>query len=211
MNRNAPLIPLADYQRAFRVIYSVLESVQARTNKACIFFSVAGATLLRKFYKKQAFPVAGSAFYQINSVPRNVISLSQLDDGVPHSSIDSFHCWIYCEGYAVDFMAPIFGEALASADGSFECPRRMFQKDLSQMPMSFDDFRSAGSFYLQSNMELTQQIITSFPIASVDLVNFCLDWYTKPPKSIATSKLLGDSDGNVTNIALSTLEVVGAW
>ncbi|WP_085065994.1 DUF2026 family protein [Pseudomonas piscis] len=53
------LIPLQDYLRVHRVIRSTLDMAGAETAHACWFFSVAGAAILRKYYKKDAHPVAG--------------------------------------------------------------------------------------------------------------------------------------------------------
>lgn len=40
--KTKPLIPLRDYRRIHGVIRSVLDSVDAHTAHACVFFSVAG-------------------------------------------------------------------------------------------------------------------------------------------------------------------------
>lgn len=54
--RGATLVPLTDYLRMHNVMRSVLDSLDARTAHACLFFSVAGAALLREFYNKDARP-----------------------------------------------------------------------------------------------------------------------------------------------------------
>lgn len=56
MPRGATLVPLTDYLRMHNVMRSVLDSLDARTAHACLFFSVAGAALLREFYNKDARP-----------------------------------------------------------------------------------------------------------------------------------------------------------
>lgn len=61
--KTKPFIPLLDYLRIHGVIRSVLDSVDAHTAHACMFFSVAGAAILQEFYKKEAMQVAGAAFY----------------------------------------------------------------------------------------------------------------------------------------------------
>ena len=56
--KTKPLIPLLDYLRIHAVIRSVLDSVDAHTAHACMFFSIAGAAILREFYKKDAVQLA---------------------------------------------------------------------------------------------------------------------------------------------------------
>src|SRR5262245_48945177 len=122
------LLPFIDYERAFRVMYSVLTSVGAITTRSCLFFSIAGALILQRFYNKRAFPIAGSFSYFVDQ--------PDLHSGAPilvsytnnRSSRDKFHCWIECEGWVIDFMSPLFREALAIAGSDIAIPRRMFQK-----------------------------------------------------------------------------------
>ncbi|MDF5946204.1 DUF2026 family protein [Pseudomonas aeruginosa] len=60
------LIPLLDYLRIHRVIRSVLDSAGATTDRACWFFSVAGAAILRHHYGKDAQPLAGAVCLMVN-------------------------------------------------------------------------------------------------------------------------------------------------
>lgn len=105
--KTKPLIPLLDYLRIHGVIRSVLDSVDAHTAHACMFFSIAGAAILREFYKKDAIQVAGAAFFLVNERQRNVISFATLTEGRVQSSDTAFHAWVQCDGYVIDFMAPI--------------------------------------------------------------------------------------------------------
>lgn len=70
-----PPIPLLDYLRIHAVIRSVLDGVEAHTAHSCIFFSIAGAAILDEFYKKEATPVAGAAFYLIDDEGRNAMNI----------------------------------------------------------------------------------------------------------------------------------------
>ena len=47
------VIPLGDYERIFRVIFSVIDN-HARTAHACLFFSIVGSLILKKAYKIDA-------------------------------------------------------------------------------------------------------------------------------------------------------------
>lgn len=212
-SRRPPPLPLADYERTFRIIHAVLESIEARTARACLFFSIAGAAIIERFYKRRSVPVAGSAFYRVDDATNTVISLSQLHYGAPNSSQDAFHCWVQCDDFLIDFMAPIFQEALAAGGNNILCPRRMFQKERGLMVESWDALRREGDFYVEPNVDLTQQLLKAqLERAEVrDLVDVCLYWYAKPPKRIQDVIRMADDTGKITKIALSNVRVAGVW
>ena len=57
MSKKSPeLIPLLDYLRIHRVIRSVLDSCQADAAHACWYFSMAGAAILSRHYRREAHP-----------------------------------------------------------------------------------------------------------------------------------------------------------
>ena len=208
-----PLIPLADYQRIFRVIHSVLESVDANIPAASFFFSVTAAQILKKFYKKNAFPVAGAAFYLISEDSSGALSFGTLDGDKVESNSDAFHCWVQCDGYALDLMAPVFQELLASAGHPMTVPRQMFQKDLSRMSVSPHALTAPGDFHLAPNLALTKELLQQFmskPALS-NLSQVCMEWYQKPPKELGTDLVMQGAEGEGTKIKLSRLQVTGAW
>ena len=212
VNEN-PLIPLSDYRRIFHVIYSVLEGVEANSPRACIFFSVAGAEILKRFYKKDACPVAGAAFYRVDDAKNTILSLAEIHDNQATSTIKAFHCWVVSQGYAIDFMAPIFEESLVSSGHKIHCPKRMFQKKLSTMSESFDSLQLEGDFFLAPNIELTEHLLTSFankPTSS-DLLKICMHWFKRPPKKIRSEQSIKDDLGKTTVIKLSDLSISGVW
>ncbi|WP_034293426.1 DUF2026 family protein [Herbaspirillum sp. RV1423] len=208
-----PLIPLADYQRIFRVIHSVLDSVDANIPAASFFFSVTAAQILKKFYKKNAFPVAGAAFYLVSADSSGALSFGTLDGDKVDSNSDAFHCWVQCEGYALDFMAPVFQELLAAAGHPIAVPRQMFQKDLTRMSASPDALKALGDFRLEPNLALTRELLQQFtnkPALS-NLSQVCMEWYQKPPKELGSDLVMQNAEGEGTKIRLSRLQVTGAW
>lgn len=211
--KTKPLIPLLDYLRIHGVIRSLLDSVDAHTAHACMFFSTAGAAILREFYRKDAMPVAGAAFYLVDGEQRNALSFAKLESGLVQSSDTAFHAWVQCEGYVIDFMAPMFPETCASSGHPFTAPRRMFQKRWSDMAPSHEHLDHEGDFHLVPNPELTVDLRRSFlqKPASADLVNICLHWYKRPPKSIAPELLMQNDLGEVTKIRLKTVAVSATW
>ena len=124
------LLPFADYCRIFRVIYSVLDG-RAHTHRACIFFAVAGAIILRQHYQLKALPVAGAAAYVVDSSASRIAMFGKLEDEMLVSSPEAFHCWVQCNGYAVDFMAPVFRENLQSSGISWPIARNMGSSRIS--------------------------------------------------------------------------------
>ena len=211
--KTKPLIPLLDYLRIHGVIRAVLDSVDAHTAYACMFFSVAGAAILREFYKKEAMPVAGAAFYLVNEQQRNVISLATVEEGQVQSSDTAFHAWVQCDGYVIDFMAPIFPETCAAVGHPFITPRRMFQKKWVDMAPSHEHLDREGDFHLVPNPGLTIDLRHSFlkKPAGADLVNVCLHWYRRPPKSILPELMMQNDLGEITRIKLGIVAVAGAW
>ncbi|MFL9877382.1 DUF2026 family protein [Herbaspirillum rhizosphaerae] len=208
-----PLIPLADYQRIFRVIHSVLDSVDANIPAASFFFSVTAAQILKKFYKKNAFPVAGAAFYLISEDSSGALSFGTLDGDKIDSNSDAFHCWVQCDGYVLDLMAPVFQELLESAGHPMAVPRQMFQKDLARMVASPNALTAPGDFYLEPNLALTKELLQQFMAkpALNNLSQVCMEWYQKPPKELSTDLVMQGAEGEGTKIKLSRLQITGAW
>ncbi|MBG7620478.1 DUF2026 family protein [Herbaspirillum sp. AP02] len=210
-----PLIPLADYQRIFRVIHSVLHSVEADIPAASFFFSVTAAQILKKFYKRNAFPVAGAAFYLISQDGGGALSFGTLaDDGhTVASNHDAFHAWVQCDGYAIDFMAPLFQELLVSAGHPLPVPRQMFQKDLQRMSESVQTLAQPGDFHLLPNLELTRELLQQFMAkkALTNLSQLCLEWFRKPPKAMPADLALQGADGEISRIQLQATRIDGVW
>jgi len=212
-SQHRPLLPLADYQRIFRVIHSVLDSVDANIPAASFFFSVTAAQILKKFYKMNAFPVAGAAFYLVSKDGSGALSFGVLDGETVTSNSDAFHCWVQCEGVALDFMAPVFQELLVAAGHPMAVPRQMFQKDLTRMCDAPNALQAQGDFRLEPNLALTRDLLQQFmnKAALSNLSQVCLEWYRKPPKELDADLLMQAAEGPGTSIKLSRLQVVGVW
>lgn len=208
-----PLIPLLDYLRIHNLIRSVLDSVDAHTAHACLFFSVAGAAILKEFYKKDAMPVAGAAFLLLDEHQRNTICFATLPQGQVQSTDSSFHAMVLCDGYAVDFMAPVFPETCKAAGYPFIAQRRMFQKRWADMAPSHEHLEREGDFHFVPNAELTADLLQSFykQPASWDLVNICLHWYKRPPKPILSEFHMHSDLGEITRMRLQSSSVSGVW
>jgi hypothetical protein len=208
-----PLIPLPDYQRIFRVVKTVLDGIDSDPSHSCIFFSVAGAAILRKFYKTECSPVAGAAFYVIDGENRDVLTFAKIDDGNPVSSEDAFHCWVQTKDYIIDFMAPLFVESMQAVGFTSTCSRKMFQKHKHTMALAHTELRKSGDFYMKPDIDLTNEILKRFFSRrdTTDLVEVCLQRYKKPPKEMLSRLTMGVSDSQDINMKLTGLTVNGAW
>lgn len=195
------------------VMRSVLDSLDARTAHACLFFSVAGATLLREFYNMDARVVVGAMVLLLDDDQRNVLTFATLEEGRLRSTKEAFHAWVTCSGYAVDFMAPLFPESCAAAGHPFLAPSHMFQKRLESMAASHEHLDAPGDFHLLPNPELAAELQQSFykKPAGSDLVNVCRAWYRRPPRTLASPMMMRDDLGQVTRINLKSTPMSGVW
>lgn len=208
-----PPIPFADYQRIFRIIKTVLEGADADPAYSCIFFSVAGAILIEKIYKKKCQPIAGAALYAVDDGADTVLTFAKREGEYFSSARDAFHCWIQCDDYIIDFMAPVFRESLQAIGFKGDCSRKMFQKSRHAMADSPNDLCRPGDFYLEPNIDLTMETLERFFSRhdTGDLVNVCHHWYKKPPKDIPHQLSMKDNHGAIMNMTLSNITIVGAW
>ncbi|WP_158590369.1 DUF2026 family protein [Noviherbaspirillum cavernae] len=209
-----PPIPLADYQRIFRVLKTVLDATDADTPHPSVFFSVAGAHLVEQIYKKKCQPVAGAAFYRMDDAAGTILSFA--DRNAAHDALSSdkgFHCWILCDGHVIDFTAPLFRESLQARGVAGNHARKMFQKPLQSLADSPLLMREPGDFYMLPNVDLTREILEKFFARddAADLLNVCTHWYRKPPKDIPREASMARNDGSETRMTLSGISLVGAW
>lgn len=211
--KKKPVLTMPEYIRLFRIISAVLDSVEAKTERACLFFAITGAFLIEHAHKRPARPVAGAAFYRVDNDTGFTIAFGRLEENEPICDSKAFHCWIECEGTIIDLMAPIFHESIASAGRSEHVVRKAFQKPQSQMSDSPYNLAQEGDFFLFRDPLLTNDLLQSFlsKPGNGDLVNVCEHWYRRPPKPIQPAIQMGSDDGSVTTIRLSNVELEGAW
>lgn len=208
-----PPITLADYVRIHSVARAVMDGLNANTTKACIFFSLAGAYLLNKHHRLNANMVAGAAVYCLGGDPPDAITYARIENDELVSDDDAFHCWVECEGWAIDFMAPLFGEVLRTHKPQTRTALKMFQRPLATMVDSIANVGEAGDFMLRRNPELTLDKLHR-AIAKPqtgDLVEACADWYRPTPKKLKPSLMLASNDGTVVTLQLKPPVLVGAW
>lgn len=210
-------LTLSEYQRMHRVIASVLNSVEANTPQACLFFAVAGAFLIETTHKRPARPVVGAAFYRINDATGFTMAYGRLeaenDMGVVSSDEGAFHCWIECDGMVIDLMAPLFHESVRSAGRTESVARKMFQRPTVAMSQSPYELEKEGDFFLQPDPTLGVRLLNGFMSkpANGDLVKVCEYWYRPLPKAMQSTIQMGSDDGSTRDIRLNPVNLVGAW
>lgn len=221
-----PVIPMLDYVRIFRVMRAVMGSNAVDSDEACLFMSMSGAAILKHFYKKDARVLAGSAFYLLNAEPRTLLAMTKsagnaMNNSIVESDRSGFHCWLESDDYVIDFQALVFSEAMARRKSRVRVPRQMFQRRKTAMSASPDALESAGDFYLQPNIALTNELVRAFfgNAAQLDLMRGCMTWFTRPPRKISNAMTMRrngssggvEGKGETYEMLLGDIEVTGAW
>lgn len=209
---NRPLIALADFERIFRTIHGVLLNEKGDLARACLFFGVIAASILRTRYRLEAAVVCGFAAYKVDEKD-DVLVLGTQKDGFIESESNGFHCWVQCNNWVLDFTSPLFQEMFALCGLEKKCGRRMFQKPESEMCESLSELSKPGHFLYGGNQELTNQLVDGFfsRQAYKDILNICLQWYKPMPKRMQEVIGVGDSKGNIMQTRLSPIQLTGAW
>lgn len=206
-----PFPPLPDYQRIYQVIYSVLDASEiAVTHRACIFFAAVGTMILRSHYRLPATISAGCMALMLDEQKANVMVYGREEDGVFVNDKDAFHAWVECDGWLIDFMAPIMGVAMHEDGRDWHVPCRMLQKRLTDGKASISDIQHVGEFYVGHDRLLAESLIDNQSVLFGDLVNVCLTWFLRPPKRLKNIAL-ADSHGSTKTLVVRAPSIDGVW
>jgi len=206
-----PLLPLPDYQRIFQVIYTVLNaSGIAATHRSCIFFAVAGTLILRKYYDLPATISAGCMALMVDEKSANVVVYGREEDGAFVNDSQAFHAWVECNGWLIDFMAPIMGIATREDGYDFHVPSRMLQKRLENGKARLGEIQRVGEFFISHESSIAESVIDAQSIQFKDLLNICLTWYRRPPRPLAGISM-ADSHGPTKVLTLRAPSINGVW
>jgi hypothetical protein len=206
-----PFLPLHDYQRVYQIIYSVLEASEiAVTHRACIFFATVGARILREHYNFPATISAGCMALMVDEARANVVIYGRNEGGRFVTDNKAFHAWVECEGWMIDFMAPIMGGALQQDGIRQVVPRRMLQKPLSGQKVTLSEVQRVGEFFILHDQALAESLIDEQSVQFADLMNVCLTWYRRPPKPLKEIRLV-DSHGSTKILVLRAPSIDGVW
>lgn len=144
----------AVYERIFTVAHNQICKVLAHPEKCCTLFAVIGSTILGKFHNLKAAPFSGIAAFNLG-LPKIMAFAEQTKTGLIPSE-KGFHSWVEVDGWFIDFTAPLFPE-MASSKNLGSCPRRMFQKKLSEAAGSIDELNRKASFYCQPDKDFSSR------------------------------------------------------
>lgn len=206
-----PLLPLSDYQRIYQVIYSVLEaSGIAVTHRACIFFAAVGTNILRTHHALPATISAGCMALMVDEQRANVVVYGRDENGIFVNNETAFHAWVECDGWLIDFMAPIMGVALRQDGVDWSVPRRMLQKHLTDRKNSLGEIQHVGEFFASHDHALTESLIGGQGVQFLDLMNTCMAWYRRSPKPLREIAL-ADSHGPTKKLTLRAPSIDGVW
>jgi hypothetical protein len=207
-------ISLQDYERIYQVIWSLLNAVGARPEAACVFFSIVGAAILQVSHKLAARPVAGAAVYAFDANGEHLVTYGAVVDGYFAAESDAFHAWVECEGYAIDFMAPVFTDAKKSQGQPGAYPRKMFQRRIDSAVQDGLPAASAfGSFAVFPDEARTQEIKDAFSALEMnsDLGALAMAWYQPSPHPIRQVFEFRDNETGVLKARLKAPALVGSW
>lgn len=210
------LIPYLDYERIYKLTYSVLEVVGGHTERACLLFSAVGLFILRTHYNLPATLTAGAAAFMIDPPSESVLLFGRFDEQSQLTcDAQNFHAWVECNGFVLDFMSPIFRESIQSSGASLPVvpPRLMFQRRRCEESTDFADMRRAGDFLLVPNLQLTHELVDNLDAKphTSDLIEICKHYYKKPPEPWAKGMAIGDSKEGPKPLAIRAPDVVGKW
>jgi len=211
--RSTPPMTLPEYERLFRTIHAVAANEQGDPAKACLFFAVTGAYLLKRHHKlASACPVAGVAGYNLRPQSNITLVFGKPENDTIISDARVFHCWIEVDGWVIDLMAPLFDDMAANDRERESIPRFMFQKPVvaDANTVSLD---TPGAYLHIPNDRLTTELMKGFTDqpAYADLVRICDQWYARPPKKIAASVGIEDQTGQIDQVLLSPIRIAGVW
>lgn len=131
-------------------------------------------------------------------------------DGLLTSDLEAFHAWVECEGWVIDFMAPIMGEAMREDGFTMKLPRRMLQKPLSTIKHSPSEIEREGDICLSHNRELTEALTDGLSTSATDLIKVCEAWFRRPPRLLKPMEM-GDSHGPTKKLILRAPTIEGVW
>lgn len=206
-----PLIPLADYQRIYQIAYSVLEaSGIANTHRACIFFASVGVLILREHYQLRATLSVGGMALMVDEAKANVVVYGHEENGEWAHDSNGFHAWVECDGWLIDFMAPIMGQSLREGGSTFVVPRKMLQKPLMSRQPTPHAIQHEGEFFCCSDPSLAESILDSQGVQFEDLLKVCLAWFRKPPKALPQISLAA-TNTVPKPLVLKAPSIQGVW
>lgn len=192
-----PILTAAEYSRMVGIISAVIEASGSNPARGCVSFAVAGSWILRQVHGKNAYPVAGAAFYRVDDRTGFTMAYGHYLQGEVISDESAFHSWIVCEGQVIDLAAPLVPDNLAHSGRPEVVPRRMLQRAHTDMAESPAHLMQEGDFYLEPNLQLSEKLFSIFlnDPTYLALAEVCADWYELSCHSDASTFEIAGKDG----------------
>ncbi|MDB5807877.1 MAG: hypothetical protein JWN73_5199, partial [Betaproteobacteria bacterium] len=213
-NKKSPPLTFAQYQRLYNVVHTLANHWTKDSGRSCVFFSILGAVLMNKHYKRDAKVACGNGAVMLDQKAEMAVSwFVQNADGSLAAGPEALHAWIVCDGWLVDLMAPNYREALIGSTGmdteaqeltASIVPRMMLQKPLDQTEGSPDQMMKAGDCVFVPHNDVTSSVIdTAFERPQLeDIINIALAWHRPLPNSMAPAISITNDLGEITTINL---------
>lgn len=222
MKKKSVPAPLTFYQyvRIYRTIQGISEFFTKNVGRECVLFSVLGAALMHKHYGKDAKVICGLGAVVVHNAETPVVLswCEEEDQGKWSATRDTFHTWVECDGWAIDFMAPNYPEAFRSSPRAAcvsipTIPRKMLQKHMEKVQGPLDDLTRTGHAVLLGDYEITTAVIDhAFEGSGIeDIFNIALAWHRPLPGAMGSTMAITNDLGELSTLRLSPREVVGAW
>lgn len=207
-----PLTP-TEYLRMSGIIAAVVDETGTKACRGCLSFAMAGSVILRQVFGKEAYPLAGAAFYRVDDNTGFTLAYGNAIDGKVSSGPDSFHSWILCDGYVIDLLAPLFPESVKDFGRTEVVPRRMFQKPAAAMSQSPYELAQEGDFYFEFNRALSTEYFSFYldDPSYMQLVRVCVDWFKKSTLNGDVTYTVPRRDGSTGVLAPHQFILDGAW
>lgn len=200
---------LPEYEKVFRILHGVAAYANKGQPPSCLFYNVTGAIILSKIYGIDARPLMGAAFIKVNAESGFTLAFAESDFDSCRSSADAFHCWIETPSHILDFTSPIY----SAYPNSTTLPNKMFQKEKGAMSGSQFELDSAGDFYFEPNLSLTRdRLQAGFQNNKFnDFAHISVEWAKLSAKKLLTQMKIQADDGEVIELKVSGINLVGAW
>ena len=218
---STPPLTFAQYNRIYNVLFSLAQHFTRDEGRECVFYSINAAAIMHAHYGRNAKVICGLGAVVVHrqgDTPTAVSWFTVQPDGRCIATLDTFHCWVECDGWVIDFSAPNYQRALDTSPLANErvvprIPRRMLQKPISQVDTAFDRLTRVGRAMFAPDQTVTTSIIDkAFDIpATTDIARIACTMHRPLPHFMPPSITITNDLNQVTTIPLIKQELEGAW
>lgn len=205
-----PTTPLAldEYRRIYETAHSVIVAAGGRPHQACQFFAALGTILLNERYGLPATFSAGVALFNFGE--KQPLCFGRPTQAGWISDPRHYHAWVEVDGFAIDFMSPMFPDVVRELGGPAS-PRLAFQMPIEAMAEDFITLHERiGAFGLTLDDVVARAVLEEFDADPVhaELLSVALDWFERPELSMR-DRVMTLPNGKVLRLALKAPPIEG--